>query len=122
MRKVALKKLLCFIAKIYGAVSGGCRGIRTLRFFNGIDNADNIIQRDEIEEIVDCHESEDLTHIGVALEGQILKPFVFADDPSWVKGTPRKMRDMKRLLLIIVIISVSFPPFKHRGNWVLNLV
>lgn len=103
-RKEALKRVLHLLAELYGAVSGDTRGIKAIRFLNGEDDlsADNLKTKGEIDRVIDNHEFEGLTCIGASLVQKILKPFVFADKP-WVKGTPKKLRQMKRPLLVIVI-------------------
>ena len=111
-RKCHLKTILTFFAEIYTAHSDGHRGIRAIRFLNGTDDrsADNIIDSKDIEDIIDNHVFEGLTCIGSGLMQKILKPFVFSDE-KWVKGTLRKMRNMERPLLIMVITdgAVSLP-------------
>ena len=109
-RKGYLKTILGFLTEIYGALSH--RGIHAIRFFNGTDDhsADNIIDRENIEDIIDNHIFEGLACIGSSLMQKILKPFVFSDE-KWVKGTPSKMRNMEQPLLIMVITdgAVSLP-------------
>ena len=106
--------ILGFLTEVYSALSNGHRGIRAIRFLNGTDDddrmADNISQKDEIEEMIDNHEFEGLTRMGTGLMCKILRPFVFSDE-KWVKGTLRKMRNMERPLLIMVITDgeVSLP-------------
>ena len=118
--KKALIDVLHFLARLYGAVSEGRRGIRAIRFLNGGHylnsghylNAHNLRSRDEIENLIKADKFQGLARIGACLMQEILKPFVFADDPSWVKGTPKKLRQMERPLLVMVITSgvVTFPP------------
>ena len=113
-RKEYLKTILGFLAEVYSALSNGHRGIRAIRFLNGTDDddrtADNMSQRDEIEEVIDNHEFEGLTRMGTGLIQKILRPFVFSDE-KWDKKTPRKMRNMERPLLIMIITdgAVSLP-------------
>ena len=113
-RKEALMDVLHFLARLYGAVSKDMRGIRAIRFLNGGDhlNADNL-NKEDIENVIKAHRFKGLTRIGAGLMREILKPFVFADDPSWVKGTP-KLRQLERPLLIMVITdgAVTFSPFQ----------
>ena len=109
-RKEYLKIILGFLTEIYSALSH--RGIRALRFFSGTGDftADQMSQLDEIEEVIDNHEFDSLTYTGSSLVQRILKPFVFSDE-EWDKKTPRKMRNMERPLLIVVITdgAVSLP-------------
>ena len=116
-RKEYLKTILGFLAEIYSALFNGHRGIRAIRFLNNGTNdnddrtADNMSQRAEIEGVINNHVfDEGLTSIGTGLMKKILRPFVFSDE-KWVKGTPRKMRNMERPLLIMVITNgaVSLP-------------
>ena len=112
-RKRALKEVLHLLADLYGAVSDDMRGIKAIRFLNGIDNikADDIKRRGDIDDVIDNHQFEGLTCIGAGLMRKILKPFVFSDEP-WVKGTSRKLRKVERPLLVMVITdgAVSFHP------------
>jgi len=104
-RKVALKRVLYFLADMYGAVSDEQRGIRAIRFLNGSDEsdkADDLRRPEEIDSVIDSHEFEGLTRIGTGLMQKILKPFVFSDE-KWVKGTTRKLQHMERPLLVMVI-------------------
>jgi len=105
-RKEALKDVLDFLARMYGAVSGGQRGIRAIRFLNGSDEddqqADNLKERDEIDRVINEHVFEGVTRIGTGLMQKILKPFVFSEE-RWVKGTIRKLQQMERPLLVMVI-------------------
>ena len=116
-RKEALKSVLHFLIKLYGAVSEGIwHGIRAIRFLNGGHHleADNLKKKDDIESVIMAHKFKGMTRIGAGLMREILKPFVFADDPSWVKGTPKKLRQLERPLLIMVITdgAVTFSPFQ----------
>jgi len=117
-RKEYLKIILGFIAEIYRDLSDGHRGIRAIRFLNSTDDltADHMSQRGEIEEVVNRHIFQGPTPTGSGLMQKILKPFVFLDEP-WVEGTPRKMRQMERPLLIMIIINgpVSLPLIKNWG-------
>lgn len=111
-RKKALKKVLHFLADLYGAVSDDMRGIKAIRFLNGTDDlcADHLRSNDEIDQVIDGHVFEGLTCIGAGLMRKILKPFVF--DPSPVSKKPRTLRRMERPLLIMVITdgAVTFLP------------
>ena len=100
-RKNALKEVLHFLADLYGAVSDGMRGIKAIRFLNGVDdlNADHLRRKGEINKVIDGHEFEGLTRIGTGLMQKVLEPFVFTDEP----GIPRKLRQMERPLLIMII-------------------
>lgn len=115
-RKKALKKVLYFLADLYGAVSNDMRGIKAIRFLNGTDDlgANHLRRKIEIDKVIDCHEFEGLTCIGAGLMRKILKPFVFMDEP-WVKGTLRKLRQMERPLLIMIITDgeVTILPFNY---------
>ena len=112
VRREYVKTILIFLAEVYSALSNGHRGIRAIRFLNGTDDftADNMSQRDEIEEVIDNHEFKGLTGTGAGLMRKILKPFVFSDE-TWDKRYPRKMQNMERPLLIMVITdgAVSLP-------------
>ena len=101
-RKEYLKIMLGFLGEIYSTLSH--RGIRAIRFLNGKDDftAENMSQREEIEQVIDKHKFEGLTCTGTSLMRKILNPFVFLDEKV-VKGTPRKIRNMERPLFIIVI-------------------
>ena len=110
---VYLKTILNLLAEIYSALSNGHRGIRAIHLLNGTGDrtADNVIHRVDIENVINKYKpSFDGPTIGASLMEKILRPFVFSDE-KWVKGTPRKMRNMKRPLLIMVIIDgeVSLP-------------
>ena len=111
-RKGYLKTILDFLGEIYSALSNGHRGIRAIRFLNGTDDLSvaDMYQRDKIKDIIDDHVFDNQTYIGAGLMEKILRPFVFSDE-KWVKGTPRKMRNMERPLLIMVITDgeVSLP-------------
>ena len=115
-RKEALMDVLHFLARLYGAVTEGLHGIRAIRFLNGGHHlmADNLKKKDDIEDVIKAHKFKGLTRIGAGLMREILKPFVFADDPSWVKGNPKKLRQLERPLLIMVITdgAVTFSPFQ----------
>ena len=105
--------ILGFLAEIYSALSDGHRGIRAIRFLNDNRTADNVIHRVDIENIIKQYKSPFAfanSTIGASLMEQILDPFVFLDE-EWVKGTPRKMRNMERPLLIMIITdgAVSLP-------------
>ena len=113
-RKKALIDILHFLGRLYGTVSEDIHGIRAIRFLNGNHlDADNLRTRDQIEDVIMAHKFRGLAQIGTGLMRGILKPFVFTDDPSWVKGTPKKLRQMERPLLVMVITSgaVNSPPF-----------
>jgi len=103
-RREALKKVLAFLASLYGAVSDGTRGVKAIRFLNGTDDlsADNLMSKDEINDVIDNHVFEGLTCMGAGLMRKILKPFVFANE-TWDKKAPRKLASMERPLLIMVI-------------------
>ena len=103
-RREALKKVLHFLASLYGAVSDGTRGVKAIRFLNGTDDlsADNLMSKDEINDVIDNHVFEGLTCMGAGLMRKILKPFVFSDE-TWDKRSPRKLASMQRPLLIMVI-------------------
>ena len=115
-RKEALIDVLYFLVRLYGAVSEGRRGIRAIRFLNSGHhfNADNLRSRDDIEHLIQAHKFQGLPRIGACLMQEILKHFVFADDPSWVKGTPKKLRQMERPLIVMVITDgmVKFLPLQ----------
>ena len=123
-RKEALIDVLHFLTRLYDAVSEGVRGIKAIRFLHGgyyLNGeyyliADNLRSREDIEGIMMAHKFRGLTQIGAGLMQEILKPLVFADDPSWVKGTPKKLRQMERPLLVVVITSgvVNPPPLQYR--------
>ena len=114
-RKETLINILYFLARFYGTVSEGMRGIKAIRFLNGGDHfsADNLRSKEDIKNVINSHKFKGLARIGVGLMREILRPFVFADDSSWVKGTPRKLRQMERPLLVIVLTAgaVTFSPF-----------
>ena len=117
-RKEALIDVLHFLVRLYGAVSGDLRGIRAIRFLNGGHHllSDNLKRKDDIEKVIKAHKFQGLARIGAGLMREILKPFVFANDPSWVKGTPKKLRQLERPLLVMVITSgvVNPPPLQYR--------
>ena len=110
-RKTALKDVLHFLACLYGTVTG--RGIKAIRFLNDRSHhkKDRILEEKDVHDLINSHKFEGLTRIGAGLMRHILKPFVFEDDPSWVPGTPKKLRAMERPLLIMVITdgAVTFP-------------
>ena len=112
VRREYVKTILIFLAEVYSALSNDHRGIRAIRFLSGTDDltADNMSQRDEIEDVIDNHIFEGLNCMGAGLMQKILKPFVFSDE-KWDKKTPRKMRNMERPLFIMVITdgAVSLP-------------
>ena len=119
-RTEILKRVLHFLARLYGALSNGRRGIKALRFFNNTakHRADYLQDKTDIDNLIESHEFNGLTRIGAGLIRRILKPFVFEDDPSWVKGKPRKLQQMERPLLVMVITDGAVgnptpPPFKH---------
>ena len=119
-RKEALVDVLHFLARLYGAVSEGIHGIKAIRFLNGGQHlkdgqplsVNNLKKKEDIEDVIMAHKFKGLTQIGAGLMREILKPFVFAHDPSWVKGTPKKLQQLERPLLIMVITdgAVTFPP------------
>ena len=115
-RKETLRRVLRFLAQLHGALSYGRRGIKAIRFFNSTVEfrADNVQEKADINDLIESTKFEGLTCIGARLMRAILKPFVFEDDPSWVKGTPRKLRQMERPLLIMVItdgaVTLLLPP------------
>lgn len=116
-RKYTVMEVLHFLGRLYGELSNGMRGIKTIQFLNGANEprADNLQKKDDINNVIGSHKFNGLRCIGAGLMRKILKPFVFTDD-LWVRGTPRKLRQMKRPLLIMVITdgAVTFlPSFKH---------
>ena len=116
-RKEALKNVLYFLARLYGVVSGGERGIKAVRFLNNDNPLEKELKtRDDIDKLIDGHKFEGMTRMGAGLMRRILKPFVYQE--PHVQGTPRKLSEkLERPLLIMVITDgkVTIPPsFKHR--------
>ena len=112
-RKEALINVLYFFARLYKVVSGSMQGIRAICFLNGGGhfNTENLKEKDDIMNIVNSNKFKGLARIGLGLMKRILQPLVFTDDPSWVKGTPRKLQQMEQPLLVLVITDgrVTFP-------------
>ena len=110
--------VLHFLGRLYGELSNGMCGIKAIRFLNDINElrADNLQKKDDIDNLIVSHKFNGLTRIGTGLLREILKPFVFAKDPSWVSGTLKKLRQMERPLLVMVITDSAaafLPSFKH---------
>jgi len=103
-RKEALKHVLHFLTRLYGAISDSTRGIKAIRFLNDDDAVeyDDLKNKSQIDTLIGEHKFEGLTRIGAGLMGKILKPFVFDEKPQ-VKNIARGMQKMKRPLLIMVI-------------------
>jgi len=101
----AMKKVLAYLAHVFG-LSSKDRGISAIRFLNGSDDLKaNNLKEDQIDSVIDRHEFEGLTKIGTGLMSKILKPLVFAEGEVWNKQDkkPRRLRQLKRPLLIMVI-------------------
>lgn len=113
-RKAALKDVLYFLARLYGAFSNGMHEIKAVRFLNGTNElrVEDMVTRDQIEQAIASHKFEGPTRIGAGLMQKVLEPLVFSDEP-WTEGWPRKLRQMERPLLIVIITSgvvILLPP------------
>ena len=107
-RKTALKNVLYFLVRLYGAVlDDEVRGIKVIRFLNGDDDiyAYRLRNKPEIDALIKNHTFDGLTCIGAGLMRKILKPFVFEDGEVAKRGVPKKLQPMDRPLLVVIITS-----------------
>ena len=116
----AVKKVLTYITHTYDLTTKG-RQIRAIRFLNGTDDLNtNNLTAAEIDRVVDNHKFQGLAKIGTGLMHKILKPLIFAEDAVWDEQgkMPNKLRELKRPLLIIVIIHGAVRHSTHILAWV----
>ena len=68
-RKTALKDVLYFLARLYGAISDEERGIKAIRFLNGDDDVDanDLRNKSEIDALINSHTFDGLSCIGTSL-------------------------------------------------------